>query len=349
MRRRPVPAASATARRADAPPSASARPRRDLRSGRGRGRRTVRSVPHPARGASVASFAYVPPGEHKPGPKLRVQCPSHGRPRRATATSVRDRNTREFHPSARRRRGRRSGRPPRAGRGRYRDRLRRPARRRAGLAARRCRVDPPRRPRRRVRPRQQRGAARRVSSASWTWPSSCPAASATTPRSTARWPPAARGSTSAPPRWRTRSGARRRSRSTASGSPSGSTSRSRRRAPAGRPRLDHGRRRPVGDPGAAGPRRLRPLRRHGRQQGRHAEGPERRPAPCGRRRHAGAGDRLGRDRRGWRTWSRWPRRPLRARTSRARSSGRRCTPGGSPCPRRWPPSRAVRPARTAAS
>ena len=59
-----------------------------------------------------------------------------------------------------------------------------------------------------------------------------------------------------------------------------------------------GRRRPVGDPGAAGPRRLRPLRRHGRQQGRHAEGPERRAAPRRRRRDARAGDRLRRDRRG---------------------------------------------------
>ena len=68
-----------------------------------------------------------------------------------------------------------------------RDLLRRPARGRARLAARRRRVDPPRRPRRRLRARRQPRAAGRRGAAAWTSPSSCPAASATTPRSRRRW------------------------------------------------------------------------------------------------------------------------------------------------------------------
>ena len=51
--------------------------------------------------------------------------------------------------------------------------------------------------------------------ASSTSPSSCPAASATTHRWPPRWPPDARASTSAPPRWRARTGCARPSRSTA--------------------------------------------------------------------------------------------------------------------------------------
>ena len=70
---------------------------------------------------------------------------------------------------------------------------------------RRRRVAASGRPGRRVRPRRQPRAARR-GSAGWTSRSSCPAVSATTPRWRPRWPPAAPGSTSAPPRWRTRSG-----------------------------------------------------------------------------------------------------------------------------------------------
>ena len=83
-----------------------------------------------------------------------------------------------------------------------RDVLRRPARGRARLAVGRRGVDPPGRPGRRLRPRLQRATCSPRWSASSTSRSSCPAASATTSRLSARWPPAAPGSTSARPRWR---------------------------------------------------------------------------------------------------------------------------------------------------
>ena len=44
---------------------------------------------------------------------------------------------------------------------------------------------------------------------------------------------------------------------------------------AGRPRLDQGRRRPLGGPGPPRRSRLRPLRGHGRHQGRHPAGTQR--------------------------------------------------------------------------
>ena len=59
------------------------------------------------------------------------------------------------------------------------------------LAAGRRRVDPPGRPRRRLRPRRQRRAARHDDRPRWASASSCPAASATTPRSPPRSAPAA--------------------------------------------------------------------------------------------------------------------------------------------------------------
>ena len=86
-----------------------------------------------------------------------------------------------------------------------------------------ARVDPPGGPRRGVRPGLNRALLAEVM-ARWTSRSSCPAASATTTRSTRRWRPARAGSTSAPPRSRTRSGATGSSSSTATGSRSGSTS-----------------------------------------------------------------------------------------------------------------------------
>ena len=53
----------------------------------------------------------------------------------------------------------------------------------------------------------------------------------------------------------------------------------------GRPRLDPRGRRPVGGARAAGGRRLLPLRGHRRDQGRHAQGPQPRPAAPGVRPH----------------------------------------------------------------
>ena len=101
--------------------------------------------------------------------------------------------------------------------------------------ARRRRVDPPGRPRRRVRPRLQpraarrgRGAPRRQGRAVRRHPRRRLAAP---PRS----PPAARGSTSAPPRWRTPSGSPRSSPSTATGSRSAWTCAARRCAAAAGP------------------------------------------------------------------------------------------------------------------
>ena len=169
----------------------------------------------------------------------------------------------------------------------------------------------------------------------------------TTRRWSARWPPAARGSTSAPPRWRTRSGAPGRSPRTASGSPSGSTSRSRtaRHRLAARGWTTDG-----GDLWET----LERLDRDGcaryvvtdvSKDG-TLRGPERRPAARGRRGHAGAGDRVRRHRRGVRPGRAGRRPPPRGRTSRARSSGRRSTPAGSRCPRRWRPcARSGRPGR----
>ena len=207
----------------------------------------------------------------------------------------------------------------------------------AGLAARRRRVDPSRRPRRRVRPRVQRRAARRGRRRSWTWPSSCPAASATTRRWSARWPPGAPGSTSAPPRWRTRDwcaqGDRRARRA------------DRRRA--GRRITDGAHRLAARGWTTDGGDLWETLERLDRDGcARYVvtdvskDGTLRGPNVDLLRDVAaattGAGDRLRRHRRGRPTWSRWPRRPHRGRTSRARSSARRCTPAGSRCPRRWP-------------
>ena len=122
--------------------------------------------------------------------------------------------------------------------------------------------------------------------------------------------------------------------STATGSRSASTSAAARSPPAAGP----GRRRPLRGAGPARRRRLRPLRRHRRQQGRHAAGPE--PRAAARRRAppptapvvaSGGVAELADLRRAGRGW---PRRAA----SRARSSARRSTRAGSPCPRRWPPS-----------
>ena len=111
---------------------------------------------------------------------------------------------------------------------------------------------------------------------------SCPAASATTSRCARRWPPARPGSTSAPPRWRTRSGATGSSASTATGSRSGSTCAAHTLS---RPRLDPRRRRPVRGAGAARQGRLPAVRGHRRAPRRHADRaqPRRCCARCARR------------------------------------------------------------------
>ena len=104
----------------------------------------------------------------------------------------------------------RHGGPAGAGRGRHRDPLRRPARGRAGLAARRRRVGAPGRPRRGVRPRQQRatllaevvGALDIARRAVRRHPRRRVARRGAGHRLRA-------GSTSAPPRWRTRTGCAR--------------------------------------------------------------------------------------------------------------------------------------------
>ena len=159
--------------------------------------------------------------------------------------------------------------------------------------------------------------------------SSCPAASATTRRWPRRWPPAAAGSTSAPPRWSTRTGAPRRSPSTATGSRSASTSRG---THARRPRLDPRRRRPLR---GAGPARRDGCARYvvtDVSKDGTLHGPE--PRPAARR--------LRRDRpRRSSPPAASPSSPTCARSpalvadraSRARSSARRSTRAGSPCPR----------------
>ena len=106
-----------------------------------------------------------------------------------------------------------------------------------------------------------------------------------------------------------------------------------------RPRLDAGRRRPLGGPRTARRRRLRPLRRHRRHQGRHAHRPEPRPAARGLRSHRrarssppAASSTLD-DLRASRAWS--------PTAWRARSSERRCTPGvhaGGGAGRHCPPA-----------
>ena len=105
--------------------------------------------------------------------------------------------------------------------------------------------------------------------------SSCPAASATTSRWRRRWPPAAPGSTSAPPRSRTRqwcaSAIARHGERVAVGLDVRGTTLAARG-------LDAGGRRAVRGAGPAGPRRLRALRRHRRRPGRHHDRPEPRPA-----------------------------------------------------------------------
>ncbi len=102
--------------------------------------------------------------------------------------------------------------------------------------------------------------------------------------------------TSAPPRWSSPSGAPGSSPSTETGSRSASTSAAPRSRPAAGPRG----RRPLRD--ARPPRRrgLCPLRRHRRQQGRHAPGAQPAAAPRRLRRHRRAGRRLG--------WRHHPRR-----------------------------------------
>ena len=161
--------------------------------------------------------------------------------------------------------------------------------------------DPPRRPRRRVRAAAPTLSCWPPWSASWTSGSSCRAASATTPRSSVRSPPAARGQPGhgraggprlVRPRDRSsrRTGGRRARRE--------DSPRHRRRAPApaGRPRRDHRRRRPVGHPRPARPRRLRPLRRHRRGQGRDVGWPERGADARRRQGHARPGHRVRRHR-----------------------------------------------------
>ncbi len=86
------------------------------------------------------------------------------------------------------------------------------------------------------------------------------------------------GSTSAPPRWRTRTWVARVDRR-ARRPDRGRAGRPRRHA--GRPRLDPGRRRPVRDAGPARRRGLRPLRGHRHPPGRRDGRPQRRPATAG--------------------------------------------------------------------
>ena len=81
-----------------------------------------------------------------------------------------------------------------------------------------------------------------------------------------RWPPARPGSTSAPPRWRTRSGATGWSAEYGDRVAIGLDVRG---PHAVRPRLDPGRRRPVRGAGPAGQGRLRPVRGDRHPQGRH--------------------------------------------------------------------------------
>ena len=99
-----------------------------------------------------------------------------------------------------------------------------------------------------------------------------------------------------------------------------------------RARLDPGGRRPLG--GARPPRggRLRPLRRHRRHEGRHAAGPEPRPAAAGDGAHAAS---RSSPPAASPTSTTSPRCANWCRTgSRARSSARRSTPARSPSPRR---------------
>ncbi len=133
-------------------------------------------------------------------------------------------------------------------------------------------------------------SSRRRSARSRASRSSSPAGSATTPRSRRRSRPVLRASTSAPRRSRSPSGLRASSASTASRSPSASTSVNH----AGEPRLDRGRRGPVGGARPARGRRVRPLRGDRRHEGRHAAGAERRAPARGLRPHRPARGGLGR-------------------------------------------------------
>ena len=108
---------------------------------------------------------------------------------------------------------------------------------------------------------------------------------------------------------------------------------------AGRAWLDPGGRRPLGDAGAPRPRGVRPLRRHRRQQGRHAQGPEPRaaarrvrPRPTARSSPPAVSRRSPTSRRS---------AVSSPTVSRARSSGRRSTVGRSRCPTpsTWPAGR----------
>src|ERR1700761_863591 len=183
----------------------------------------------------------------------------------------------DAHLAAGRRRGRRPGRPAGPGRGRHRDRLRRPHGGRAGLAAGRRGLDPPGRPGRRLRPRLQRRPAR---------PGGPPPGPAG--RAVRRHP--RRRIAGHRPGHRLHPGQPGHGRAGAAGlGPLGDRAAwrpdrrrpGRARHPAGRPRLDLRRRRPVRDPGPAERRRLRPLRGHRRDQGRHPPRPQ--PGPAARR------------------------------------------------------------------
>ena len=236
----------------------------------------------------------------------------------------------DLHPAARgRRRGRHRG-PAGARRRRHRDPLRRPARGRAGLAARRRRLGAPGRPRRRVRPRLQRAAAGRGDRDAGRRTSSCPAGSGTTPRSPPRWPPAPAGSTSAPPRWSSRTGWPGRSAEHGDRIAVGLDVRGRH---AVRPRLDPGRRRSLDDAGPAGRGRLRAVRGDRHPPGRRDGRAQPRPLPPAVRGDRGPGHRQRR--------RLVAGRPARAgRAGAARGGGRRGRQG--PLRRRLHPPRGAR-------
>ena len=256
-----------------------------------------------------------------------------GRPDRAhDAFEGREAQSNERLPraAAGRRHRRRPGRPARPGRGRLGEAVRRPGRGRAALAGGRRRVDPPRRPRRGVRPRPQPRAAgrdrrhpRRPGRAERRHPRRRVARG----RDGHRLPPGQHRHR------RPRAAGVVRPAIADVGRPGGGRARRPRPDPR-RARLDPRGRRPLRGAGPARRRGLRPLRRHRRQQGRHAPGPEP-PAPPRRlRRHRPAGRGQRRDHRAGR--HRGAHRPGAGRASRARSSGPRSTRAGSPSRTRSP-------------
>ena len=197
-------------------------------------------------------------------------------------------------PAAGGRRRRRPGGAPGAGRGRQRDALRRPARRGAGLAGRRARSGSTWSTSTRRSAAGPTASSWPTSSAGSTSTSSCPAASGTTRRSSrGAGHRAAGGSTSARPRWRTRTGppsviARHGDAVAVGLDVRGTTLAARGWTSEGGDlwetldRLDA--------------RRLRALRRHRRHQGRHPARAEPRSAATGLRPDAGARRGLGRHR-----------------------------------------------------